>query len=190
MGIEVTKKLFTVDEYYRMAEAGILGPEDRVELINGEIIKMSPIGHRHMGCVNKANRLFIEALGRRAVVSPQNPVLLSMWTEPQPDLTVLKPRDDDYDSKKPEHADALLVIEIAESSLSYDRDIKVPHYAAAGIPEVWIEDLTRDQLLVYRDPGKDGYLNSLTLRRGDSVSPLAFPDVTFNVSDLLPSENK
>jgi len=102
----------------------------------------------------------------------------------------LKPRDDDYDSKKPEHADALLVIEIAESSLSYDRDIKVPHYAAAGIPEVWIEDLTRDQLLVYRDPGKDGYLNSLTLRRGDSVSPLAFPDVTFNVSDLLPSENK
>ena len=155
MGVEVTKKRFTVDEYYRMAEAGIFGPEDRVELIDGEIIQMSPIGHRHMGCVNRANRLFIESLGRRAVVSPQNPVLLSMWTEPQPDLTVLKTRDDCYDSKKPEYADALFVIEIAETSLSYERDVKVPRYAAAGIPEVWIEDLTRDQLLVYRNPGKD-----------------------------------
>jgi len=190
MGVEITKKLFTVDEYYRMAEAGILGPEDRVELIDGEIIQMSPIGHRHMGCVNRAVRLFIESVGRRAVVSPQNPVLLSMWTEPQPDVTVLKPRDDCYDSKKPEYADALLVIEIAETSLSYDRDVKVPRYAAAGIPEVWIEDLTHDQLLVYRDPGKNGYLNALTLRRADSISPLAFPDVTFKVGDLLPSENQ
>src|SRR5438874_7132088 len=87
-------------------------------------------------------------------------------------------------------ADALLVIEIAETSLSYDRDVKVPRYAAAGIPEVWIEDLTHDQLLVYRDPGKNGYLNALTLRRADSISPLAFPDVTFKVGDLLPSENQ
>jgi Uma2 family endonuclease len=190
MGVEVTKRLFTVDEYYRMAEAGILGSEDRVELIDGEIIQMSPIGHRHVGCVNRATRLFIESLGRRAVVSPQNPVLLSMWTEPQSDLTVLKQRDDCYDSKKPEYADALLVIEIAETSLSYDRDVKVPHYAAAAIPEVWIEDLIHDQLLVYRDPGEHGYRHSLTLRRGDSISPIAFPDVTFNVGDLLPSESQ
>ena len=141
MQIETTKKLFTVDEYYRMAEAGILGAEDRVELIDGEIIQMSAIGHRHLGCVNRANTLFIESFGRRAVVSPQNPILLSIWTEPQPDLVVLKSRKDFYASKKPEPADALLVVEVADTSLSYDRDVKLPRYAAAGVPEVWIEDL-------------------------------------------------
>src|SRR5213083_2285735 len=101
MGVELTKKLFTVDEYYRMAEAGILGPEDRVELIDGEIIQMSPIGHRHMVCVNRANTLFIQAFGNGAVVSPQNPVRLTDWTEPQPDLVVFKPRADFYAKKEP-----------------------------------------------------------------------------------------
>src|SRR5438309_187538 len=100
MGIEVTKKLFTVDEYYRMAEAGILGPEDRVELIDGEIIKMSPIGHRHMGCVNAAVAAFTAAFGRKVVVSVQNPVQLTEYTEPQPDIVLLKPRKDSYRAKR------------------------------------------------------------------------------------------
>lgn len=185
MGVEVTRKLFTVDEYYKMGEAGILTEDDRVELIDGEIIEMSPIGHRHLGCVNRANKLFVECFGDRAVVSPQNPILLSVWTEPQPDLVVLKPRNDFYGSKKPEPADALLVVEIADTSLSHDRDVKLPRYAAAGVPEVWIEDLKNEKLLVYRDPTEKGYLTALALQGGDSVSPLSFPEVMFSVEDLL-----
>jgi Uma2 family endonuclease len=185
MGVDVTKKLFTVDEYYKMAEAGIFGESHRVELIDGEVIEMSAIGHRHLGCVNCANTLFIESFGRRAVVSPQNPILISIWTEPQPDLVVLKPRKDFYRRKKPEPADALFVVEVADTSISYDRDVKVPRYAAAGVPEVWIEDLNNDQLLVYRSPAANRYSLSFALQRGDSVSPLAFPDVTFTIEDLL-----
>jgi Uma2 family endonuclease len=185
MDVEVTKRLFTVDEYYRMAEAGIFTEDDRVELIDGEIIEMSAIGVRHMGCVNRATALFIEALGRRVVVSPQNPILLSIWTEPQPDLVVLKPRDDFYGSKKPEPDDVLLVIEVADTSLAYDRDVKVPRYAAAGVPEVWIEDLKNDRLLVYRSPAQNGYAVSLTLEKGNPVSPLSFPEVRFSVTELL-----
>ena len=185
MGVEVTKKLFTVDDYYRMAEAGIFTEDDRVELIDGEFIQMSAIGRRHLGCVNCANTLFVQSFGQRAVVSPQNPILLSMWTEPQPDLVVLKPRKDFYRSKKPEPADALLVVEVADTSLLYDRDVKLPRYAAAGVPEVWIEDLKKEQLLVYRNPAEKGYTVSLALQRGESISPLAFPDVTFTIEELL-----
>ena len=152
MVTEVTRKLFTVEEYYRMAEAGILREQDRVELIDGEIIEMSSIGHRHAVCVIRANTMFIEAFGRRAVVSPQNPLQLSDWTEPQPDLVVCKPRADFYKAKKPTHDDVLFIVEVSDSSFSYDRNVKLPRFAAAGIPEVWIEDLQNDLLLVYRDP--------------------------------------
>jgi Uma2 family endonuclease len=185
MHVETTKKLFTVDEYYRMAEVGILGPEDRVELIDGEIIQMSPIGARHLGCVNRANRLFAAAFGVRVVVSVQNPLQLSNYTEPEPDIVLLKPRADEYAGKKPFAEDALLVLEVAETTLKYDRDVKAPRYAAAGVPEVWIENLNEDVLLVYRDPAGRSYRTSLTLRRGDSVSVGALADVAFPVDQLL-----
>ena len=185
MRTEITKKLFTVDEYHRMGEAGIFGPEERVELIDGEIIQMSPIGHRHMVCVNRANTMFIVAFGRRAVVSPQNPVQLSDWTEPQPDLVVFKPRSDFYAAKKPTPDDVLFAVEVADTTLRFDRNVKVPRFAAAGIPEVWIEDLKKELLLVYRDPRGDNYATSLTLRRADSVSPVAFPDIRFSIDDLF-----
>src|SRR5437016_10007262 len=152
MQVEVTKKLFTVDEYYRLAAAGILGPEDRVELIDGEIIQMSPIGDRHAGNVNRGTRLFVAAFAARAVVSVQNPLQLDNYTEPEPDIVVLRPRADDYMSKKARAEDALLVLEVCDTTLRYDRNIKLPRYAAAGIPEVWIEDLAGDELLVYREP--------------------------------------
>jgi hypothetical protein len=116
MSIDVAKKLFTVDEYYQMAEAGILGPEDRVELIDGEIIQMSPIGFRHAGCVSRAHRLCVTSFGARAVVSSQNPLQLTNYTEPEPDLAVLKPRADDYTSKKVMADDALLVVEVSLKS--------------------------------------------------------------------------
>ena len=185
MQVEVTKKLFTVDEYYRMAEAGILGPEDRVELIDGEIIQMSPIGTRHAGSVNRATDLFSRSLAGRAVVSVQNPIQLNNYTEPEPDVLLLKPRADYYAAKKVWAEDALLIVEVADTTLRYDRDTKVPRYAAAGVPEVWIENLPGDALLVYRDPAANGYSVSLTLHRGDSVSPIAFPEVLFKVEELL-----
>jgi len=185
MQVEVTKKLFTVDEYYRMAEVGIIGPEERTELINGEIIRMSPPGNRHIGSCNRATTLFTEALGRRVIVSVQNPLRLDRHNEPQPDIIVLKPQPDFYGSRRATPEDACLVIEVSDSSLAFDRRVKLPHYARTGVPELWIEDLRHKLLLVFRDPSNDSYQTSLTLRTGDTISPMAFPDVTFKVEDLL-----
>jgi len=185
MQVETAKRLFTVDEYYRMAEVGILGPEDRVELIDGEIFEMSPIGSRHLGCVIRANRLFFSGCGDRAVVSIQHPLQLSNYTEPEPDVVLLKPRADEYAGKKPAAEDALLVVEVAETTLNFDRRVKLPRYAKAGVPEVWIENLIDDVLLVYRDPVGSKYAAVLILRRGDSISPIAFPDAIFAIDQLL-----
>jgi Uma2 family endonuclease len=185
MRTEVTKKLFTVAEYYQMAEAGIIGPEDRVELIDGEIIQMSPIGDRHAGYVNRLNRLFVGAFGRRAVVSVQNPIQLNNYTEPEPDLVALRPRSDDYEGKKVWAEDALLLVEVSDKTLRYDRNIKLPRYAAAGIREVWIVNIAAGELFVYRSPSGKAYEEALTLRAGEAVSPVAFPDVTFQVDEIL-----
>jgi Uma2 family endonuclease len=182
---DATKKLFTVDEFYRMADAGIFTEHDRVELIDGEIIQMSAIGVRHAGCVNRANTFFTESFGRNAVVSIQNPLRLTTYTEPTPDIVVLKPREDFYSSHRFTPEDVLLVVEVADTTLRYDRNVKIPRYAAAGILEVWIEDLNSNVLLIYRDPAKGTFRAELTLHRRDSISPLAFPDVTFKVEDLL-----
>ena len=185
MRIEASKRLFNVDDYYRMAEVGILGPEDRVELIDGEIIRMSPIGTRHAGCVNRATRIFSYAFRGKAIVSVQNPLRLNNYTEPEPDLVLLKHRADDYGGKRMMAEDALLVLEVADTTLQYDRDVKVPRYAAAGIPEVWIEDLKRNRILVYRDPEPNGFRTVLTLKRGESLSILAFPETTFTIDELF-----
>jgi Uma2 family endonuclease len=185
MAAEVTKKLFTVDEYYSMAEAGIIGPDERVELVEGEIIQMSPVGHRHGVRVVRASTLFFRALDRKAVISTQGTLRLNRRTEFEPDLVVFKPRADFYASGRAKPADVLLVVEMADSSLSYDRNIKIPLYAAAGIPEVWIEDIENDLLLVYRDPKAQNYGTSLELRRNESVSSIAFPEIRFSIDDLF-----
>lgn len=185
MQIEAAKKLFTVDEYYKMADVGILTPEDRVELIDGEIIEMSPIGNRHLGCVNAATEAFGAAFRGRAVVSVQNPLRLTNYTEPEPDIVLLKPRADAYRYKRPFGEDALLVLEVADTTLKYDRKVKTPRYAAAGVPEVWIQDLEGNVLLVFRNPSGNVYKTVLTLKPEESVSMLAFPDSVFKVSDLL-----
>ena len=185
MRADVTKKLFTVDEYYQMAEAGILKPEDRVELIEGEIIQMSPIGNRHAGCVNRATDLFTFLFRGKAVVTVQNPVRLNIYNEPQPDLVLAKPRADYYASKHPTGEDTFLVLEVADTALRKDRKVKLPIYARLGVPEVWIEDLKHDLILVFRDRADTGYKKSLTFRPGDSLSAAAFPEITFKVEDLL-----
>jgi Uma2 family endonuclease len=185
MQIEASKKLFNVDDYYRMAEVGILGPEDHVELIDGEIIQMSPIGTRHAGCVTRINRLFNSAFRDRAVVSIQNPLRLNNYTEPEPDVVLLKYRNDDYSNKRMLPDDALLVVEVADTTLNYDRTVKLPRYAAAGVPEVWIMDLKTNRLLVHRDPKKSEFQTNLILKSGESVFVGAFPDTTFAIDELL-----
>jgi Uma2 family endonuclease len=185
MAAEVTKKLFTVNDYYSMAEAGIIGPDERVELVEGEIIQMSPIGHRHGVRVVRASTMFFEAFGRKAVISTQGTLRLNKRTEFEPDLVVFKPRADFYASGRAKPADVLLVVEMADSSLSSDRKIKIPLYAASGIPEVWIQDIENDLLLVYRDPREENYATSLELQRNESVSPNAFPEIRFSIDDLF-----
>jgi Uma2 family endonuclease len=148
----MAKRLFTIDEYYRMAEAGILGEKDRVELINGEVLEMSPIGSRHMAYVDRTCAAFMSLLRGKAIVSAASGVELSMYSILQPDIVLLKPRDDYYAAQRRRPADILLVVEVADSSLVYDREVKAALYAIAGIPEFWIEDLQHNALLVYREP--------------------------------------
>lgn len=185
MRAEVTKKLFTVDDYYRMAEVGILKPEDRVELLEGEIVEMSPIGNRHAGCVNRVTDLFTFLFRGKAIVTVQNPARLNQYNEPQPDFVLAKTRTDYYASRHPTGEDIYLMVEIADSSLRKDRNVKVPIYARLGIPEVWIADLQQDRILIFRDPAGNAYKTTLTLHRGESLSVLAFPEINFKVEDVL-----
>lgn len=188
MRMESARKLFTTDDVLKMDEAGLFGPEERIELIDGEIIEMTPVGDRHIMCVNRANVFFVEAFGRTAMVSIQNPVHLNMYNMPQPDVVVFKPRSDFYASERPTPADVLLIVEVSDSTLRRDRNIKLPRFAASGIPEVWIEDLQHDVILVYRDLEGGQYRTQRTVQRGDSISPLAFPNSVFRVDDLIGDE--
>lgn len=185
MQAEVTKKLFTVDDYYRMAEVGILKPEDRVELLDGEIVEMSPIGNRHAGCVNRVNDLFTFLFRGKAIVTVQNPARLNKYNEPQPDFVLAKTRADYYASRHPTGEDIYLMVEISDTSFRKDRDVKVPIYARLRIPEVWIVDLQQNRILVFRDPAGNSYKTNLTTHRGDSLSVIAFPDIKFKVEDVL-----
>ncbi len=177
---------FTVDDYRRLAEVGILTEDDRVELLDGEIVRMSPIGDRHVAAVNRCNRVFSRAAGERVLVSVQNPVDLDPYNEPQPDVALLRPRDDDYARGKPGPPDLLLVVEVADTSLAYDRQTKLPRYAATGVPEAWLLDLEADALEVHREPRPDGYAMIRRYRRGERVRAAALPDVEVAVDDLLP----
>lgn len=132
MTVQVQRRRFTVDQYHQMAEAGVLTEADRVELIAGELLEMSPIGRRHAACVNRLTRLFTSLLGESAIISVQNPIALSVHSEPQPDMALLRPRADFYASGHPGPEDVWLVVEVAETSPEYDRQIKMPEYASAG----------------------------------------------------------
>jgi Uma2 family endonuclease len=185
MSIEfMTRRRFTVDEYHRMSESGILRAGDRVELIRGEIVSMSPIGPRHAAWVALLTEALVTRLGGRAVVWPQNPVAILPDSEPQPDVAVLRFRRDRYRSALPSPGDVLLVVEVADSTLRYDREVKLPLYAACGIPEVWMVDLEHDRIEVHRDPGPDGYRAMQRVPRGETLAPEAFPDVELSIPDI------
>jgi Uma2 family endonuclease len=182
---ERPRRLFTVDEYHRMADVGIFGPEERVELIDGQIIQMSPIGPRHAGCVINLNRLLVTRLGDRAVISPQNPVVIRPRSEPQPDMLVLRPRTVSYSRAHPTPDDVLLAVEVADTTARFDRIVKARLYARARITEYWLVDVGRERVDVFRGPGGEGYDDTSQVGRGGAVAPLAFSDVVIAVDDLL-----
>ena len=181
----VARRPITVAEYHRMGEAGILTEDDRVELIEGELVAMAPIGSQHSGTVNGLNRMLVQAVGDRGVVSVQNPVQLDDRSEPEPDFTVLRPRADDYRQSTPNPEDVLLVIEIAASSLNYDRAVKRPLYASHAIPEFWIVDLAAGEVEVCRGPAGDDYASVLRVGREGVLEPLLLPGVAISVAALL-----
>jgi Uma2 family endonuclease len=185
MSVQLLRRSFTVEDYHRMAQAGILSEDDRVELIDGEILKMTPIGSRHATCVRRLNRLFSMAAGARVIVDVQNPIRLGEHSEPQPDLALLRPRPDFYGSSHPGPQDVLLVVEVAETSATYDREVKLPLYARAGIPEVWLIDLSEEGIEIHRHPLPRGYQQVQHLRRGERLAPDALPDVSFAVEGIL-----
>jgi Uma2 family endonuclease len=185
MAIPAIKHRFTVADYHRMAEAGILGEDDRVELIEGEIVDMTPIGRRHQAGVDHLTELFIQGLSGKVIVRVQGSIRLSELSEPEPDLVLLRRRADFYANVDAGPDDVLLVVEVADTSLPYDRDVKVPLYARAGIPEVWLVDLNGASVIVHRDPGPQGYREVITARGTERLSPQAFPDFALTPSQIL-----
>lgn len=181
----VVRRPLTVAEYHRMGEVGILTEDDRVELIEGQLIAMSPIGSEHSGTVNALNYRLIEALGRRGVVAVQNPVRLDDLSEPQPDFTVLKPRDDFYRRATPVPDDVLLIIEVADSSLAYDRNVKRSLYARHGIPEFWIVNLNAGEVEVCRSPEGEAYTSIARVGRDGVLEPRLLPGAVIPVAALL-----
>jgi len=185
MAVDLKRYRFTRSDYHRMAQTGILSPDVRVELIDGEIIEMNPIGDRHMAAVDRALRLFDRAVGDDAIVRIQGSIALSDNGEPEPDLVLLRFRDDFYAMAPATEEAALLIVEVADSSEYYDRTTKAPLYARHGIPELWIVDLNRDLITRHLDPAPHGYTTTQVFRRGESLSPLAFPELTVAVNDIL-----
>lgn len=175
----------TVAEYHRLGEMAIFDEDFRVELIEGDLIAMPPIGERHAGKTRQLNRLFSARVGAAALVDVQNPVALDQHSEPQPDLALLKPRSDFYESGHPQPEDVLLLLEISDSTLRYDRDIKVPLYAKAGIPEVWLLDLPGQRLEVYRRPSGEGYREILYPAFDETIAPVLLPDLVLPVNSLI-----
>jgi Uma2 family endonuclease len=183
----LSRHRFDVDEYHAMVRAGILMEGDRIELIDGELVEMHTIGSRHLACVIRLNHLLVPPLAVRARVSIQGSMRLDRYSEPEPDVLVLRPRADDYASAHPGPADVLLAIEVADTSLAYDRTVKLPLYARAGIAEVWIVDLEARAVEVHREPSADGY-RRFELVRERRIVPAAFPDLELELADILPPE--
>jgi Uma2 family endonuclease len=184
MVLPAKRHRFTADEFHRMAEAGIFHEDDRVELIDGEIFAMSAIGRPHSSTVDRLNALFSPLTGR-AILRVQNPVRLDDYSEPLPDFQLLEPVDDFYRSKNVEPADVLLLVEVADSSLEFDRSVKSPRYAGTGIRECWIVDLSGETVLVHREPDGEEWREIVRHRRGESIAPLAFPEHALEVDRIV-----
>lgn len=176
--------LFSREDYHKMVASGMLRENDQVELIHGEVIEKMPIGPSHGGCVNRLTRFFVQLTGADAVVAVQNPLALGEYSEPQPDLALLRPRADFYADTHPEAGDVLLLIEVSDSSITYDRRTKLPLYATYDIPEVWIVDLSRREITVHRDPAADCYRDESVYRRTRPIPLGLFPGHSLTLEDI------
>ncbi len=185
MSVQTQRRLFTVQEYHLMNEAGVFRDNERVELIEGEIIQMAAIGRRHAARVDRLAEFFYDQVRTSAIVRVQNPICLNDNSEPQPDIALVQRRADFYEESLPNSQDVLLLVEVADSTVNYDRDVKIPHYARSGIQEVWLWDLEANCLEVYRDPTTNGYISMQRFERGQLVSPLAFPELTVSIDLIL-----
>ena len=179
------KFLLTTQQYHLMHEAGVFKDGDRLELINGEVQIMSPIGRKHGACINRLVTTLTQKLGTRIVLSVQNSICLEANSQPQPDLAILKPRDDFYEAGLPTPSDILLVIEVADSSIDYDREVKALLYASAGIPEMGLFDVNKKIIEGYSQPSALGYKQIHRYDAGDCLSMLAFPEITFHWHELF-----
>ncbi len=175
----------TVAQYEQMGETGFLQADERVELLGGNIVDMSPIGRRHAAFVSRLHQIFNDVLTKKIIIWAQNPVILDDYSEPEPDLVILKAKADFYESAKPIAEDVFLLVEISDSTLAKDRNIKIPLYAEANIQEVWLVNLNEDMVEVYRHPAGDKYNSFNTYKLGDNLSILAFPDVQITVDQIF-----
>ena len=181
---DIEKRLITISEYHKMAEVGILTEKDKVELLNGEIIQLSPINSKHGGHVKRINKLLGKLLDDLAIMGVQDPIVIPDFSEPEPDISVLKPEEDDYTTKHPTSKDVYFLIEVSDSTLYLDRTVKLPIYAEAKIKEYWIVNLVDNSIEVYKNPQKDNYDNKSTYHIGDEIELTDF-NLKIKVSDVL-----
>ena len=187
MAVEVaaSRRRFTRVEYHRMGEVGILRRDDRVELIKGEIVEMSPTGRRHKAFVTNLAQVLIVRLSGRAIVSVQTGIVLDNDTEPEPDIAVLRQRAVPYKEREADAEDVLLLVEVADRSRAYDRSTKMQLYAEAAIPEYWVVDCDEESIEVYRTPGPEGYRDVVRVAGSATLTPHAFPDVNVTAAEIF-----
>ncbi len=185
LDLRESRHRFNVGEFQRMGEAGIFDETSRVELVEGEIVEMNPIGSHHAGNLNRLNKLFTGKVGEAAIVAVQNPVHLSEHCQPQPDIALLKPRGDFYSEHHPKPEDVYLLVEVADTSLSHDRDVKVPLYARYGIPEYWIADLANREVLAHSRPEDGKYRLTERVKSGDTLECRSIPNLSMKVGEML-----
>ncbi|MFN8523553.1 MAG: Uma2 family endonuclease [Chloroflexota bacterium] len=185
MTVERARRTFTVDEFQRMADVGVLRDEERVELIDGDVLEMGSITPAHAWRVTGISHALLGQLGARTLVRTQSPLVLSPRDEPLPDFVLVHHQCARDQTRHPDAADVLLLIEVSDSTVAIDRDVKIPLYGRAGVVESWLVDLVADRLMVFRDPGPDGYASIRLMRRGETVAPLSFPDVSLEVDLIL-----
>ena len=181
----LTHRKFSVDEYHNFIDQGVFRPDERIELWEGEFIEMSPIGMRHSSCVNLIIEIVRDLLGKTVVISPQNPIVLDDYSEPQPDIALLKRREDFYRKSGATANDVLLVIEVADTTVRYDRDVKFPSYAKNGIEEAWLIDLENNRVEIHSEPTEEGYSLVKILNRGQNAQSTVLKDLQIEIDEIL-----
>ncbi|NEO32100.1 MAG: Uma2 family endonuclease [Symploca sp. SIO3C6] len=185
MTVTAEIRRFSVYDYHRMVETGILAPDERVELIEGQLYRMAAKGTFHSAAITRINRLLEARLRGRVLLRFQDPVRLSDDSEPEPDVAVVQPDPLDYEDHHPTPEEIYLLIEVSDRTLKRDRELKAPAYGHSGIREYWIVDINARQLYVFREPGAEGYAHQVVLAESDLIAPVAFPDCLVSVEDLL-----